>query len=99
MLIIEVGIMRYILNDEHINEIINELKRIDGINVVVENEDLDTQFAEVSVVIKVEAIKVELERILILLGEQNEVELAVQKLEDLVDIFNKIEIGLFDIDV
>ena len=39
------------------------------------------------------------ERILILLEEQDEKELAIQKLNELIDIFKKIESGVFDINV
>lgn len=90
--------MRYILNNKsNIEEMINELNKIDGINVVI--DDVEEELTEISIVVKVNAITIELERILILLEEQNEKELAIQKLTDLLDIFKKIEMGVFDIDV
>lgn len=94
--------MRYILNNNsNIEEMINELNKIDGVNVVIDEDDVESenQLTEVSIVVKVNAITIELERILILLEEQDEKELAIQKLNDLLDIFKKIEMGVFDIDV
>lgn len=94
--------MRYVLNNNsNIDEMINELNKIDGVNVVVDEDDVEdeNQLTEISIVVKVNAITIELERILILLEEQDEKELAIQKLKDLVDIFNKIEMGVFDINV
>lgn len=94
--------MRYVLNNNsNIDEMINELNKIDGVNVVIDEDDVEdeNQLTEISIVVKVNAITIELERILILLEEQDEKELAIQKLKDLVDIFNKIEMGVFDINV
>ena len=94
--------MRYVLNNNsNIEEMINELNKIDGVNVVIDEDDVENenQLTEISIVVKVNAITIELERILILLEEQNEKELAIQKLNDLVDIFKKIEMGVFDINV
>ena len=80
---------------------INELNKIDGVNVVIDEDDVESenQLIEVSIVVKVNAITIELERILILLEEQDEKELAIQKLNELIDIFKKIESGVFDINV
>ena len=94
--------MRYVLNNNsNIEEMINELNKIDGVNVVIDEEDVENenQLTEISIVVKVNAITIELERILILLEEQDEKEVAIQKLKDLVDIFKKIEMGVFDINV
>ena len=94
--------MRYVLNNNsNIEEMINELNKIDGVNVVIDEDDVENenQLTEISIVVKVNAITIELERILILLEEQDEKEVAIQKLKDLVDIFKKIEIGVFDINV
>lgn len=94
--------MRYILNNNsNIEEMINELNKIDGVNVVIDEDDVESenQLTEVSIVVKVNAIIIELERILILLEEQDEKELAIQKLNDLLGIFKKIEMGVFDISV
>lgn len=94
--------MRYVLNNNsNIEEMINELNKIDGVNVVIDEDDVENenQLTEISIVVKVNAITIELERILILLEEQDEKELAIQKLKDLVDIFKKIEMGVFDINV
>ena len=94
--------MRYVLNNNsNIEEMINELNKIDGVNVVIDEDDVEdeNQLTEISIVVKVNAITIELERILILLEEQDEKEVAIQKLKDLVDIFKKIEMGVFDINV
>lgn len=94
--------MRYVLNNNpNIEEMINELNKIDGVNVVIDEDDVESenQLTEISIVVKVNAITIELERILILLEEQDEKELAIQKLNELIDIFKKIESGVFDINV
>lgn len=98
---LEVDIVKYILNkDYNIKEILDELDKIDGINVTVDEiETSGLGLSEISIVVKVNAILVELERIIILLEEQDERELAIEKLNVLYDIFTKIENGLYDISV
>jgi hypothetical protein len=88
-------------NNSNIEEMINELNKIDGVNVVIDEDDVESenQLTEISIVVKVNAITIELERILILLEEQDEKGLAIQKLNELIDIFKKIESGVFDINV
>lgn len=90
--------MRYILNkDTDIDKLLEELNELDGVNVKVDEVEVDEpQPDEICIVIKSKAIRVELERILILLEEQNEVELAIEKLYELDKLFQKIELGIYD---
>lgn len=93
--------MRYILNsdDVDIRKFVEELGDIDGVNVIVEDDDYEMDMAELRIVIKVSAIKLELDRILILLETQNEVGVAMDKLKDLIELFDKINEGFYDIEV
>lgn len=93
--------MRYVLNPEtDIDKLVDELNELDGINARVEEVEVnDYSLNTISIVIKNKAVQLELERAIILLEEQNEVELAVQKLKDLKEIFQKIENGELDFEV
>lgn len=93
--------MRFVLNPEtDIDKLVDELNELDGINARVEEVEVnDYSLNTISIVIKNKAVQLELERAIILLEEQNEVELAVQKLKDLKEIFQKIENGELDFEV
>ena len=93
--------MRYILNkDANLEELLNELDKLDGVNVVIDEVDgLESCPDELSIVIKCSALRLEVERILILLEVQNEVELAVEKLYELDKLLENIELGVYDFSV
>lgn len=93
--------MRYILNkDANLEELLNELDKLDGVNVVIEEvEGSESCPDELSIVIKCSALRLEVERILILLEVQNEVELAVEKLYELDKLLENIELGVYDFSV
>ena len=93
--------MRFVLNPEtDIDKLVDELNELDGINARVEEVEVnDYSLNTISIVIKNKAVQLELGRAIILLEEQNEVELAVQKLKDLKEIFQKIENGELDFEV
>ena len=90
--------MRYVLNsDTNVEKLVDELNELEGINARVEEVEVNDYCLDtISIVIKNKAIQLELERAIILLEEQNEIELAVQKLKDLKDLFQKIESGELD---
>lgn len=91
--------MRYVLNpDTNVEKLVKELNELEGINARVEEVEFKDEYCldTVSIVIKNRAVQLELERAIILLEEQNEIELAVQKLKDLKDLFQKIETGELD---
>ena len=93
--------MRYILNkDANLEELLNELGKLDGVNVVIDEvEGSESCHDELSIVIKCSALRLEVERILILLEVQNEVDLAVEKLYELDKLLENIELGVYDFSV
>ena len=74
-----------------IEELLKEVQNIDGVEVrlkFVENEeDMSDN------IITTKYIRTELERVMILIEEQKEYEIAVDKLKELYDLFEEIEWG------
>ena len=91
--------MRYfnLKDDTNIEDFLNELNNIEGVNAYLEVEESDTyQPNELHFVVTSKAIKLELERILILLEDQKEYNIAISKIKDLYSLITKIEQGFFE---
>ena len=85
------------MKDKEINELLKLFGEMEGVDVRVDvinsNDDLDSS------VITSKDIRVELERIMILIEEQQEYEIAVEKLKELDSLFDDIEWGMYDFEI
>lgn len=86
------------MEDKEINELLKLFGEMEGVDIrvdVINSDDDDSD----SFVVTSNDIRIELERIMILIEEQQEYEIAVEKLKELDLLFEDIEWGVYDFKV
>ena len=85
--------MKYVLKDESVvDEFIGELNQIEGVSVRFIDGDSDG--VGVCVSLKVNALVDEIDRIKVLIGEQGEYGLALERLDCLSRVLSDVDDGL-----
>jgi len=80
-----------------IGDLLRELNSMEGVEARI--EFLDEEFNAKPRIVTSKDIRLELERIMILIEEQKEYEVAMDKLKGLYSLFEDIEWGVFEFDV
>lgn len=83
--------------DMSIEELLNELNSMEGVEAKIEfineTDNIDNK------IITTKDIRTEIERIMILIEEQKEYEVAMEKLKELYQLFDDIEWGKYELEI